>query len=130
MNREMLKECIADAKTIKETAIASAKVALEEAFAPTLMASFAEQLNELDLDKALPKVNVVPQDIGRVLLNLINNAFYAVSDVEKPKVIVTTKNLGDKIIHWSLCCHRYNSSIFKAIWNLRCCPVYECILPG
>jgi hypothetical protein len=52
MNREMLKECIADAKTIKETAIASAKVALEEAFTPTLMASFAEQLNELDLDKA------------------------------------------------------------------------------
>ena len=52
MNREMLKECIADAKTIRETAIASAKVALEEAFTPTLMASFAEQLNELDLDKA------------------------------------------------------------------------------
>jgi hypothetical protein len=48
MNREMLKECIADAKTIRETAIASAKLALEEAFTPTLMASFAEQLNELE----------------------------------------------------------------------------------
>ena len=34
---------------------------------------------EADLDEALPKINVVPQDIGRVLLNLINNAFYAVS---------------------------------------------------
>jgi hypothetical protein len=52
MNREMLKECIADAKTIRETAIASAKVALEEAFTPTLMASFAEQLNELELEEA------------------------------------------------------------------------------
>jgi hypothetical protein len=52
MNREMLKECIADAKTIKETAIASAKVALEEAFTPTLMASFAEQLNEFELEEA------------------------------------------------------------------------------
>jgi signal transduction histidine kinase/streptogramin lyase len=31
-----------------------------------------------DLDPNLPKINVVPQDIGRVLLNLINNAFYAV----------------------------------------------------
>jgi signal transduction histidine kinase len=31
-----------------------------------------------ELDPDLPKVNVVPQDIGRVLLNLINNAFYAV----------------------------------------------------
>lgn len=32
-----------------------------------------------DLDPSLPKINVVPQDIGRVLLNLINNAFQAVS---------------------------------------------------
>jgi len=35
-NRDLLKEAIADAKTIKETAIANAKVALEEAFAPQL----------------------------------------------------------------------------------------------
>lgn len=53
---------------------------------------------KLELDKALPKVNVVPQDIGRVLLNLVNNAFYAVkqkSDEKtieyKPVVTVTTK---------------------------------------
>jgi signal transduction histidine kinase len=32
----------------------------------------------LDADETLPKINVVQQDIGRVLLNLINNAFYAV----------------------------------------------------
>ncbi|MDX1408258.1 MAG: ATP-binding protein, partial [Saprospiraceae bacterium] len=32
-----------------------------------------------DLDPDLPEIQVVPQDIGRVLLNLINNAFYAVS---------------------------------------------------
>jgi two-component system, NtrC family, sensor kinase len=31
-----------------------------------------------EFDKSLPKINVIPQDIGRVLLNLINNAFYAV----------------------------------------------------
>jgi hypothetical protein len=48
MNREMLKEAIAEAKTIKETAIASAKAALEEAFAPQLTAMFAERLNEMD----------------------------------------------------------------------------------
>ncbi|MCK5467875.1 MAG: ATP-binding protein, partial [Cyclobacteriaceae bacterium] len=34
---------------------------------------------KLDLEKDLPKINVISQDIGRVLLNLINNAFYAVS---------------------------------------------------
>jgi two-component system, NtrC family, sensor kinase len=30
-----------------------------------------------DFDPTFPKINVIPQDIGRVLLNLINNAFYA-----------------------------------------------------
>jgi two-component system, NtrC family, sensor kinase len=55
-----------------------------------------------DFDPNLPKINVIPQDIGRVLLNLINNAFYAVASKSsvtkdsgyKPEVIVTTKNLG------------------------------------
>lgn len=44
----MLKEAIAEAKTIKETAIASAKAALEEAFTPQLTAMFAEKLNEME----------------------------------------------------------------------------------
>jgi len=51
MNREMLKEAIAEAKTIKETAIASAKAALEEAFTPQLTAMFAEKLNEMEEDE-------------------------------------------------------------------------------
>ena len=36
-----------------------------------------------DFDETLPKINVIPQDIGRVLLNLINNAFYAVNEKVK-----------------------------------------------
>jgi len=40
--------------------------------------SFNADFN-LEIDENLPKIKVVPQDIGRVLLNLINNAFYAVS---------------------------------------------------
>jgi hypothetical protein len=52
MNRQILEEAIADAKTIRETAIESAKVALEEAFTPTLTALFAERLNELELEEA------------------------------------------------------------------------------
>jgi signal transduction histidine kinase len=50
-----------------------------------------------DFDTSHPKINVVPQDIGRVVLNLINNAFYAVSERQKaegsnyePTVIVST----------------------------------------
>ncbi|MFY0686489.1 MAG: histidine kinase [Cyclobacteriaceae bacterium] len=35
---------------------------------------------KLELDESLPKISVVPQDMGRVLLNLINNAFQAVSE--------------------------------------------------
>jgi len=49
-------------------------------------------------DNSLPNINVVPQDIGRVLLNLINNAFQAVAERKKvegenyvPEVIVSTK---------------------------------------
>ena len=40
------------------------------------------------LDKALPKINIVQQDIGRVLLNLFNNAFYAVNEKKKNAGIV------------------------------------------
>jgi signal transduction histidine kinase len=54
-----------------------------------------------DFEPNLPKVNVVPQDIGRVLLNLINNAFQAVGTRNalslQPIVTITSKNLGDKI---------------------------------
>jgi len=53
---------------------------------------------ETDFDSALEKINVIPQDIGRVILNLINNAFYAVTekrnanlDGYEPTVSVSTK---------------------------------------
>jgi nitrogen-specific signal transduction histidine kinase len=36
-----------------------------------------------EFDESINKVEVVPQDIGRVLLNLYNNAFYAVSERRK-----------------------------------------------
>jgi signal transduction histidine kinase len=49
-------------------------------------------------------VKVIPQEIGRVILNLINNAFYAVNEKQKqnlngyePTVTVTTANLDRKI---------------------------------
>jgi two-component system, NtrC family, sensor kinase len=59
---------------------------------------------KMDLDKSIGKITVVPQDIGRVLLNLFNNAFYAVNEKNKnlsiankstytPSVSVTTKRI-------------------------------------
>jgi signal transduction histidine kinase len=54
---------------------------------------------EVNLDNNLPKASVIPQDIGRVLLNLFNNAFYAVHQKKKqnpegylPQVTLTTAN--------------------------------------
>jgi len=47
-NRDLLKEAIADAKAVKETAIANAKAALEESFAPMLREKLAAKLAEMD----------------------------------------------------------------------------------
>ena len=57
-----------------------------------------------DFDDSIGKVNVIPQDIGRVILNLINNAFYAVDEKKKqiqnvyePTVSVSTKKNNGKV---------------------------------
>lgn len=60
---------------------------------------------ELSLDKDIRPIEVVPQDIGRVLLNIINNAFYTVNKKikageyrdERPKVKLVTKSLDQGI---------------------------------
>jgi signal transduction histidine kinase len=44
--------------------------------------SFSAQL-ETNFDNSIGKINIVTQDIGRVILNLINNAFYAASQPSK-----------------------------------------------
>ena len=61
-----------------------------------------------DFDESIGNINIVPQDIGRVILNLINNAFYAAplppqggfSDPDykhNPTVWISTKKVGDKV---------------------------------
>ncbi|MCW3118954.1 MAG: hypothetical protein JWM28_3036, partial [Chitinophagaceae bacterium] len=56
-----------------------------------------------DFDERMADINIIPQDIGRVILNLITNAFYAVTEKKKqmgngyePTVSVSTKQIGDK----------------------------------
>ena len=39
--------------------------------------------NMIELDASLPKLSIVQQDISRVLLNIFNNAFYAVNQLHK-----------------------------------------------
>ncbi len=57
-----------------------------------------------DFDESIGKIEVTPQDIGRVLLNLYNNAFYSINEKKKqlngtfePLVQVTTKKLNGKV---------------------------------
>jgi hypothetical protein len=47
-NRDLLKEAIADAKAVKETAIANAKAALEEAFTPQIKSMLSQRLSEME----------------------------------------------------------------------------------
>jgi len=57
-----------------------------------------------DFDPGIGKINIIPQDIGRVLLNIYNNAFYAVMEKKKiigdafePAVSVATKKINNQI---------------------------------
>jgi len=57
-----------------------------------------------DFDESMSKINIIPQDIGRVILNLFNNAFYAVTEKKKlnipgyePTVFVSTNKIDGHI---------------------------------
>src|SRR4030095_10382771 len=57
-----------------------------------------------DFDETIGKINIVPQDVGRSVLNLITNAFYAVTEKKKqnaegyePTVTITTKRINGKV---------------------------------
>ncbi len=59
---------------------------------------------QTDFDESIGKINIISQDIGRVLLNLYNNAFYTVNEKKKnatddyqPAVLVQTKKLNGRI---------------------------------
>jgi signal transduction histidine kinase len=55
-------------------------------------------------DNSIGKINIIPQDIGRVLLNLYNNAFYTIAEKKKshvdyePTLSVETKRAEDEVI--------------------------------
>ena len=76
---------------------------------------FFDATTKTDFDDNIGKINIVPQDMGKVMLNLMNNAFYAVDEKKKtmppspkgeagkssmdydPIVTVTTKRLGSPL---------------------------------
>ncbi len=76
--------------------------AKDKSFNATMKTDFD---NSLSADEAgIGNVNIIPQDIGRVVLNLINNAFYAVDEKKKsgienfePTVSISTKKVNGKV---------------------------------
>jgi len=62
-----------------------------------------------DFDETIGNINIIPQDMGRVILNLINNAFYAASlpskggfpepdKIHEPTIWVSTKKIDNKVL--------------------------------
>ncbi len=56
------------------------------------------------MDTTIEKINIIPEDIGRVLMNIFDNAFYSIREKAKknepgyePSITLTTKNEGDKV---------------------------------
>lgn len=47
---------------------------------------------KLDLDKTIGKINIIPQDIGRVILNMVTNAFYAVTEKKNAELSASLAN--------------------------------------
>jgi signal transduction histidine kinase len=57
-----------------------------------------------DFDNSIGSINIIPQDMGRVILNLLTNAFYAVNEKKQqsidgyePTVTISTKKINEKI---------------------------------
>jgi len=66
-NRDLLADAIADAKAVKEVAIANAKAALEEAFTPHLKDMLAQKINEMeDIDEELDLAEVDKEKMDEV----------------------------------------------------------------
>ena len=62
---DLLKEAIADARAVKETALANAKIALQEAFAPRIQRMISDQIeNELDSEEEMPAEEPAMDDMG------------------------------------------------------------------
>lgn len=74
--QDLLKEAIADAKAVKETAIANAKLALEEAFTPRIQSMISSRLAEEEMEgeeeemSAEPEMGDAGQDVGDLSIDI------------------------------------------------------------
>jgi hypothetical protein len=101
-NRDLLKEAIADAKAVKETAIANAKAALEESFTPYLKSMLAAKLEEMEKDEEVMEsetimeeemdINITEEDLKEVDLDELLNEL----EIEEETTIEEEKSEEDE----------------------------------
>jgi len=72
-NRDLLKEAIADAKSVKEAAIANAKAALEEAFTPYLKEKFSAKLAEMEAEDMEEAKEEMDENYGKEEMEEMSN---------------------------------------------------------
>lgn len=101
MNRTFLQEAIADAKTVKESAIANAKLALEESFTPHLKTMFSTKLHEME--QAETEIQEVELDEEEISLSEVENevkdeASIAEAETEEETETEETEDEGEEEI--------------------------------
>jgi len=86
-NRDLLKEAIADAKAVKEVAIANAKAALEEAFTPQLQSMLSEKISQLDEEEIteddLAEIDKEKQEEGKEMETEGKEGTYEAEELEE-----------------------------------------------
>ena len=93
-NTDLLKEAIADAKAVKETAIANAKLALEEAFTPHLKSMLSAKLEEMDADD--------DKDVAEEMDKEIEEEYEVDEEMKEPKEKVEEIDLDELLAELEL----------------------------
>ena len=93
-NTDLLKEAIADAKAVKETAIANAKLALEEAFTPHLQDMLSKKLEEMDADD--------DKDVAEEMDKEIEEEYEVDEEMKEPKEKVEEIDLDELLAELEL----------------------------
>ena len=93
-NTDLLKEAIADAKSVKETAIANAKLALEEAFTPHLQDMLSAKLEEMDADD--------DKDVAEEMDKEIEEEYEVDEEMKEPKEKVEEIDLDELLAELEL----------------------------
>ena len=96
-NSKLLKEAIADAKAVKDTALANAKLALEEAFTPRLQSMLTQKLRaeaEMESDEEQVDEELDSTGIGS---STSTPSLYANTEFEGGSTKTTSKNAGSQV---------------------------------